>query len=67
MRCPSRDAVEVAQHALARAAPAAQQLDQRVLRGLHDQRAAHVEVPHEPLEGQAVDQRHHRVGDRGER
>jgi hypothetical protein len=61
------DALEVALHALARAGTAAHQLDQRVLRRLHYQRAAHVEVAHEPLEGEAIDQRHHRVGDGGER
>jgi hypothetical protein len=61
------DALEVAQHALARAAAAAHELDQRLLRGLHDQRAAHVEVAHEPLEGQPIDERHDRVGDGSER
>ena len=43
------------------------ELDERVLRGLDDHGAAHVEVAHEPLEGQPVDHRDDRVCDRGER
>ena len=64
---PLRDALEIAQHALPGALPAAHQLDQRILRRLHDKRAAHVEVAHEPLEGEPVNEGDHRIGDGGER
>jgi hypothetical protein len=61
------DALEVALHSRPRAARIAHQLGERLLRGLRDQRAARVEVAHEPLEREAIDQRHHRIGDRRER
>jgi hypothetical protein len=61
-----QDAVEIALHAQLGAARLAQQLDQRLLRRLRDHRAARVEVAHEPLEGKAVHQRHHRISDRRE-
>ncbi len=61
------DALEVALHARLGAARIAHQLRKRLLRGLGDERAARVEVAHEPLERQAIDQRHHRIGDRSER
>ena len=61
------DALEVAQHPLLRLVVVAHQLGERLLRRLRDQRAARVEVTDEPLEGEAVDQRHDRIGDGRER
>src|SRR5207248_4963841 len=61
------DALEVALHALLRAARIAHQLRERLLRRLRDQRAARIEVTYEPLEREPVDERHDRVRDRGER
>ena len=61
------DALEVALHARLGAARLAHQLGERLLRGLRDERAARIEVAHEPLEGQPIDQRHHRVRDRRQR
>jgi hypothetical protein len=61
------DALEVTLHARLGAARIAHQFRERFLRRLCDQRAARVEVAHEPLEREAVDQGHDRIGDRRER
>ena len=60
------DAIEVAQHLLPGILVVGDQLGEGLLRGLRDRRAPRVEVAHEPLEGEPVDQRNDRIGDGGE-
>src|SRR5262249_46346755 len=60
------DAVEVAQHLLPGILVVGDQLGEGLLRGLRDGGASRVEVAHEPLEGEPVDQRNDRIGDGGE-
>ena len=60
------DALEIAQHLLA-CARLAHQRGERFLRRIGDGRRADLQVANEPLQRQAIDQRHYCVGDRRER
>ena len=60
------DALEVAQHLFPGVVVVGDQLGERLLRRLRDQRAARLQVTDEPLEREAVHQRHDGVGDGGE-
>ena len=57
--------LEQADHGSARRR--AQQLDQPVVQPARDDRAAVIEIAHEPLQRQAIDERHDRVGNRRKR